>query len=111
MEKLLPLFESAGVRAMFNGHEHNFQHSLHNDIHYILTGGGGKLRSSEPGQRGYAEAHTQSWAGKFNFVIATIDGDQMTIHPFGESQGNPVPLARKTPGGLTVDAAITIQRA
>jgi tartrate-resistant acid phosphatase type 5 len=108
MHRLLPLFEAAGVRAMLSGHEHNFQHSIHNGIHYVISGGGGKLRRSEPSQAGYAAAHTQSWAGAFNFLIVTIDGDTMTIRPFTESDGEPVPLERKTPGGLTMDSPIVV---
>jgi tartrate-resistant acid phosphatase type 5 len=110
MHRLLPLFDTVGVRAMFSGHEHNFQHSMNNGIHYVITGGGGKLRRSEPTQSGYAEAFTQSWAGAFNFLIVTIDGDTMTIRPFSEEGGDPVPLRRKTPGGLIVDSTIIVTR-
>ncbi|HYI94437.1 MAG TPA: metallophosphoesterase, partial [Bryobacteraceae bacterium] len=61
MEKLLPLFNQAGVKVMFSGHEHNFQHSRHKAIDYLVSGGGGKLRKSKPSQNGFEEAHTISW--------------------------------------------------
>jgi acid phosphatase type 7 len=37
----VPLFEQYKVTAIFNGHDHNYQHHLKNGIHYIVTGGGG----------------------------------------------------------------------
>jgi acid phosphatase type 7 len=36
-----PLFEAAEVTAVFNGHDHNYQHNLVNGVHYVVTGGGG----------------------------------------------------------------------
>jgi hypothetical protein len=110
MHRLLPMFEAGGVRAMFSGHEHNFQHSLHSGIHYVITGGGGKLRRSEPTGIGYKAAHTQSWAGAFNFLIVSIDGETMTIHPFSEDGGEPVPLRRTTPDGTAIDSPIVVTR-
>jgi len=35
------VFEAYGVTAVFNGHDHNYQHNLVNGIHYVVTGGGG----------------------------------------------------------------------
>jgi len=37
----VPLFEKYKVHAVFTGHDHNYQHHLHNGIRYIVTGGGG----------------------------------------------------------------------
>ena len=39
---------SARVRAMFSGHEHNFQHSHADGIDYFVTGAAGKLRRGRP---------------------------------------------------------------
>ncbi|MGA3242867.1 MAG: hypothetical protein ABSG03_42035 [Bryobacteraceae bacterium] len=41
MTALIPLFEKYRVTAAFFGHDHNHQHYLKNDIHYVITGGGG----------------------------------------------------------------------
>jgi acid phosphatase type 7 len=41
MEDLVALMEKYKVTAVFNGHDHNYQHHLKNGIHYIVTGGGG----------------------------------------------------------------------
>ena len=38
---LQPLFESYNVDAVFSGHNHCYEHFLVNDIHYMVTGGGG----------------------------------------------------------------------
>jgi hypothetical protein len=38
MHTLLPLFQRAGVRTLFSGHEHNFQHSIANGINYFVSG-------------------------------------------------------------------------
>jgi tartrate-resistant acid phosphatase type 5 len=110
MTKLLPLFEQAGVKAMFNGHEHNFQHSHHRGIDYFVTGGAGKIRKSRPSNSGFEEAHTVSWAGAFNFLIVTIDGDRMIVHPYTERDGLPEPLVRFDPEGKAVTGAIEIER-
>ena len=39
--QLTPLFEKYGVIAVFNGHDHNYQHFFRNGVHYVTTGGGG----------------------------------------------------------------------
>ena len=38
---LLPLFEEHGVRAVFSGHNHNYQRFKYHGIDFIVTGGGG----------------------------------------------------------------------
>jgi hypothetical protein len=38
---LCPLFEQYHVPIAFMGHNHCYEHSLVNDVHYIITGGGG----------------------------------------------------------------------
>lgn len=38
---LSPLFEKYAVTMVLSGHDHNYQRFLFNNIHYIVTGGGG----------------------------------------------------------------------
>lgn len=38
---LRPLYERYGVTAVLNGHDHLYEHSLRNGIHYFVLGGGG----------------------------------------------------------------------
>jgi predicted phosphodiesterase len=41
MKALIPILEKYGTSAIFNGHDHNYQHHLMNGVHYVVTGGGG----------------------------------------------------------------------
>jgi predicted MPP superfamily phosphohydrolase len=40
-EKLEPILLAGGVTAVFNGHDHNYQHHVKDGLHHIVTGGGG----------------------------------------------------------------------
>jgi hypothetical protein len=99
----------SGVKVFFSGHEHNFQHSIHNGTNYFVTGGGGDLRLGQPG--GFTEALTQAWGKGGHFLIVTIDGDRMTIKVIGELDGTGaiVPLRLLKPNGTAV-AEFVIQR-
>src|SRR5215510_949204 len=86
------IFEKAGVRLVFNGHEHNFQVSMHNKIHYVLSGAAGDLRP-EP-LRGDPMAHNIAWAPKHHFLLVEYKGGGMRVTPYGElQQGVLRPLA------------------
>lgn len=37
----MPLFERHGVDLVLNGHNHGYEHSVQNGVHYVVTGGGG----------------------------------------------------------------------
>jgi hypothetical protein len=105
MQRLLPLFARGRIRAMFNGHEHNFQHSHHAGIDYFVTGAGSKVRRGPPTD--FDDAHTLSWCDAAHFLLVTIDGDTMRIRAIGESGAD---LTRWTPGGSTVTAEIVLPR-
>jgi hypothetical protein len=109
MEQLLPLFKTGDVRAIFSGHEHNFQHSHHDGIDYFVTGAGSKVRKGAPGR--FDEAHTVSWSDNAHFLLVTIDGDVMTVRAIGEPNGSsPADLMRWTPTGSPITGPITIAR-
>ena len=109
MEKLLPLLTRGGVRAMFSGHEHNFQHSQHNGIDYFVSGAGSKVRKGTPDK--FASAHTSSWADFAHFLLITIDGDTMTVRPIGELEdGQLRDLPRRTPAGDPLAGPIVVRR-
>jgi tartrate-resistant acid phosphatase type 5 len=98
MDRLIPLFERSGVKVLFAGHEHNFQHSLANGIHYFITGAAGKLRRAVPDR--FEEAHTVTWATECHFLLVTIEGDTMTVRALGEidtPDQNPADIARLDP--------------
>lgn len=109
MERLLPLFASGGVRAVFSGHEHNFQHSSVDGIDYFVTGAGSKVRKGSPSR--FVEAHTESWSDFAHFLLVTIDGDRMDVRAIGELSGDTITdLPRRLPGGEAVSGPIVVAR-
>ena len=106
MQRLIPLFQRAGVKVMFCGHEHNFQHSLADGIHFFITGAAGKLRRSPPDK--FEEAHTITWATECHFLLAHIAGDTMTVRALGEIDGmnqKPLDITRMDPEGARAGRA------
>ena len=98
VKSLVPLFERAGVRLALAGHEHNFQYSRHNDVHYIVSGAGGQLRPERPSH--FDDAHTAAWAAVGHFLIVSIDGDQATVTVLtAGDDGVPHPVTAETPDG------------
>jgi predicted phosphodiesterase len=105
MDRLLPLFTRGGLRVMFNGHEHNFQHSRHDGIDYVITGAGSKVRHGSP--HGFEAAHTISWSDSAHFLLVTIDEDAMRVRGIGE---NAEDIPRFTPAGDRITGPIVIRR-
>ena len=109
MERLLPLFTAGGVRAVFSGHEHNFQHSRTGGIDYFVTGAGSKVRTGAPTH--FDEAHTVSWADTAHFLLVTIAGNSMTVRAVGELDGEEIAdVTRYTPQGTVETRPITVIR-
>ena len=109
MERLLPLFERSGVRVMFTGHEHNFQHSRTPAMDHFVTGAGGKVRRSRPD--GFAAAHTVSWAIECHFLLARIEGARMTVRAIGPMDslaGSPLDIERFDPDGNALSGPVEI---
>jgi hypothetical protein len=110
MSRLLPLFARAGVRAVFSGHEHNFQHSRAGGIDYFVTGAAGKFRGGTPDE--FASAHTLSWSAECHFLLGRIDGDRMFVRAIGErgdGAASMVDLVRADPSGTPVTGAIEVR--
>ena len=111
MQRLLPLLERSGVRVMFTGHEHNFQHSRAKGLDHFVTGAGGKVRDSPPDR--FIEAHTESWATDCHFLLAAISGSTMTVRAIGaldDPQGTPIDITRFSPRREAVIGPIEIGR-
>jgi hypothetical protein len=107
MEQLILRFQQAGVRAVFSGHEHNFQHSHSNGVNYFVTGGAGKIREDRPDK--FDAAHTLSWAAALHFLLVTIDGKRMTVRAIGTKEGEELTdITRTTPGGAAVADPVII---
>ena len=66
-----PLFEKYKVQAVFNGHDHNYQHHIVNSVHYIVTGGGGAPLYAVDGP---LEGKTVKVESIENYVIVKVDG-------------------------------------
>lgn len=111
MERLLPLFERAGVRVMFAGHEHNFQHSRVPGLDHFVTGAAGKLRRTPPDR--FIEAATVSWGTDCHFLLAQIAGDRMVVRAIGESAtpgDRPRDIERRDPSGGVVASVMEMRR-
>ena len=109
MEQLLPLFAKGGARAVFSGHEHNFQHSHHEGIDYFVTGAGSKVRKGSPDD--FAGARTVSWSDNAHFLLVTIAGDSMRVRVIGEiDDGVAADLPRFSPSGERLSGEIVIGR-
>ena len=110
MERLLPLFERSGVRVMFTGHEHNFQHSRTSAMDHFVTGAAGKVRRSPPD--GFAAAHTVSWATDCHFLLARIEGTRMSVRAIGaidDLDTTPADIGRFDPNGEAVVGPVEIE--
>lgn len=111
MALLIPLFRRAGVKAMFSGHEHNFQHSHVDGIDYFVTGAAGKYRGGTPD--GLREAHTVSWSAECHFLLVRIDGARMVVRAIGEHDPEARALRdiiRYTADGGTVALPVEVTR-
>jgi hypothetical protein len=82
MHPLMARFRQSGVRVVFSGHEHNFQHSRVDDLDYFVSGAAGKLRRGRPDRM--REAHTVSWSDTPHFLLVTIDARTMSVRAIGE---------------------------
>jgi len=107
---LVPLFKRSGVKAVFSGHEHNFQHSRAEGINFFITGAGGKVRLEPPSN--FADAHTTCWAASGNFLIVKVTRDQMVVTPMAAlgAIGELAELVTFDPAGSQVAVPIVINR-
>jgi acid phosphatase type 7 len=70
-ENLVPLFETHGVDMVFNGHNHHYERSWKDGIHYVVTGGGGAPLRGFPNvdRNPYSEVQIQT----YEFVTLDVD--------------------------------------
>jgi tartrate-resistant acid phosphatase type 5 len=111
MQRLMPLFARSGVKAMFSGHEHNFQHSHCDGIDYFVTGAAGKLRRTPPDD--FSAAHTVSWATECHFLLVRIEGTRMRVRAIGDietPEQEPTDITRFDPVGQPHVGPIEIVR-
>lgn len=61
------LFVRYHVGYVFSGHEHLYYASVHDGVHYVVTGGGGAPSDAAPEQGGFQ-----------NYVVVRVDGGRVT---------------------------------
>ncbi len=78
---LVPLFKSYGVRAVFMGHEHDYQHLAKDGIHYILSGGCGSPIMDFPwvGDQDDTSATLVKYDDVLNYLIVDISGNTVNF--------------------------------
>jgi hypothetical protein len=69
---LCPLFERFGVDIAFQGHVHGYEHSLVNDVHYVISGGGGAPLHTSWGP---AQPWTVYREATYEFTLVDVRGD------------------------------------
>jgi tartrate-resistant acid phosphatase type 5 len=106
MEELILRFRQAGVRAVFSGHEHNFQHSQFEGVDYFVTGAAGKLRDKTPNK--LQDAKTVSWSASLHFLLVTIDGKRMTVRAIGTGGEDLQDIVRTPLSGAQISTPIII---
>jgi tartrate-resistant acid phosphatase type 5 len=108
VERLVPLFEQAGVRLVLSGHEHNFQHAVAGGIDYVVSGAAGKLRPEPP--REFEQAGTRAWAAAGHFLLVRADSDRVVVHALAgvAADGSLEPIEPLDPDGRPADATITV---
>ena len=106
MEELVLQFRGAGVRAVFSGHEHNFQHSRADGVDYFVTGGAGRARTGRP--KRFEKARTLSWSAAHHFLLVTVEGARMTVRAVGEQGAD---IARQAPDKSGVGGPIVVNLA
>lgn len=105
-------FRNAGVRAIFGGHEHNFQHSVADGLHCFVTGGAGEIRTGTPSLSDFINAKTESWGGndEGHFLLVKIADDKMEVTPVARLEnGNPRVLTIKDIHGNVLSNHLPIQ--
>jgi hypothetical protein len=109
VERLVPLFEDAGVRLVLSGHEHNFQHAVVNGVHYVVSGAAGKLRTEVP--RHFDQAGTRAWAAAGHFLLVDADDGRIVVNPLAGvgDDGSLEPIEPVDPRGRPCEPVIEIR--
>ncbi len=73
---LVPLFETYGVDMVLNSHVHLYERSEKNNIHYIITGGGGaELATTQQ----IANPYQQYWASTYNYCTVDVSAEELLL--------------------------------
>jgi 3',5'-cyclic AMP phosphodiesterase CpdA len=78
VDQLVPLFETYGVQAVLNGHDHHFQHLEQNGVRYFVSGGGGASLDRKENDLPQLVKFSQ----RFHYVHFKIDGADVSLEVF-----------------------------
>lgn len=96
-----PLIEQYGVKLVFTGHDHIYQHCMVNDVHYMVIGGGGApLYNYRPGPPWLLRTVVD-----YHYATVAVNGPQMIFKSFLASDNSLIeeivigdtPVATPTP--------------
>jgi 3',5'-cyclic AMP phosphodiesterase CpdA len=74
---LCPLMIKYGVRAVFNGHDHNYYRTKRDGVTYVVSGGGGApLYPCDPAK---GAIQGDKWESVNHIVVCDVDGDKLTV--------------------------------
>jgi acid phosphatase len=79
IEYLKPLFDRFGVSVYLNGHDHDLQHIVVDDVHYLTCGAGAKTKPSA------SVDGTLFAASKLGFLTAALRPAALTINFVGDA--------------------------
>ena len=77
---LHPLFVQHGVLLVLNGHDHDYERSLLDGIHYVVAGGGGAPQGggmADPPPN--PQEHSRVFTFEYSFVQVDVDGGRMVL--------------------------------
>jgi hypothetical protein len=78
INNLVPLFETYGVQAVLNGHEHNFQHIENGGVRYFVIGGG--AASLDRQERTFPELIQFNY--RHHYTLIHVDGATVTFEAY-----------------------------
>lgn len=88
---LEPLFKQYRVKVVFMGHEHDYQHLVHDGIHYVLSGGAGSSVMDYPWKGDQDDTHASllRYDDVLNYLIVDVDGPTLNFQARQvQGQGN-----------------------
>ena len=108
LRSLVPRYREAGVQVVLAGHEHNFQHSHDDGMHFLVCGAGGKLRPERPDR--FEDAKAVSWAAQPHLLLVEADADRMSLLPVTgiDEDGRPVSIEARRPDGSAEELPIVV---
>ena len=108
MDELVQRFQSAGVKVVFSGHQHNLQLNRMNGIDYLISGAAGKVTTQTPDK--FEAAGTVFWSPTCHFLLVTVEGKRMTVRAIGKlnGAGELVDIPRKARNGNVISEPIVV---